>query len=160
MFCFLLPVQDLGKDSIFIEIWQKSLKFSSFSCICLRKQHFACEKALIIWNLLFLWSKIKTSLKFLCVSRLWSPDWAQPICWALCKWHKLEARAGLRIPNFQVLRALPCKLSGDRQAELTGNGADFPCASAKMRLPTIPWALTESVKSRNNTRSRWKFSCC
>lgn len=94
IFYFLLPVQDLGMDNVFEEIWQKGLKFpssSSSACIRMRKHHFAYKVALIIWNLLLLWFKIKDTSKFLCKSKLGSLDLDQPICWALCKWYELEA---------------------------------------------------------------------
>lgn len=161
-YIFLLPVQDLRKDNVFKEIWQKSLKFPRFFCICLRK-HFACEKALLIWNLLLPWFKRKNTLKFLCMSKSQSPDWARPICWALCKWYKLEAWRNLgwshRLLNSQVLRALPGKLSGVGWLNWLGTGQIFLGIPANIRLPTTPWDLTESAKPRNSTTSCPNFSC-
>lgn len=135
---FLLPVQDLRKDNVFKAIWQKSLKFPSFFCSCLRK-HFACEKALLIWNLLLPWFKRKNTLKFLCMSKSQSPDWARPICWALCKWYKLEAWRNLGWSHGLLnSQGLTGQIIQGRLAELTGNRADFPWHSRQHQTSNYP----------------------
>lgn len=77
------------------------------------------------------------------------PAWALPVSEA---WVWAWACTGdfVGLPNSQVLRGLPSKLSGGGLVGLTGNGAGFPWDSCQHGTSNSPWTA-ESSNSRNRT---------
>ena len=63
------------------------------------------------------------------------------------------------LPNSQVLRGLPRKLSGVRLVRLVWNGADFPWDSCQLGTSNSPLNFSWISNSRNSTPPSPKFSC-